>query len=95
MIKADAFSPIMMQAAFVFPDTKFGMIEASATLKLHKINIPNISLLWVILLSKMIFGDDKEYASRKYYKPEPIHPVDPEPGVDNSLTDIFIVAVFF
>ena len=43
----------------------------------------------------MIFGDDKEYASRKYYKPEPIHPVDSEPGVDNSLTEIFIVAVFF
>ena len=43
----------------------------------------------------MIFGDDKEYAFRKYYKPEPIHPVDPEPGVDNSLREIFIIAVFF
>ena len=43
----------------------------------------------------MIFGDDKEYASRKYYKPEPIHPVDPEPGVYNSLAEIFIGAVFF
>ena len=37
----------------------------------------------------MIFGYDKEYASRKYYKPEPIHSVDPEPGVDNSLAEIF------
>ena len=43
----------------------------------------------------MIFGYDKEYASRKYYKPEPIHPVDPEPGVYNSLAEIFIGAVFF
>ena len=43
----------------------------------------------------MIFGDDKEYASRKYYKPEPIHPVDPEPGVYNSLAKNFIVAIFF
>ena len=41
------------------------------------------------------FGDDKEYAFSKYYKPEPIHPVDPEPGVYNSLAEILIVAVFF
>ena len=79
----------MVQAAFVFPDTKFGMIEASATLKLHKIDILNIPQWWAILLSKMSFGDDKEYASRKYYKPEPIHPLDSEPGVYNSLTGIF------
>ena len=41
------------------------------------------------------FGDDEEYASRKYHKPEPIHPVHPEPGVYNSLAEILIVAVFF
>jgi hypothetical protein len=29
---AAAFSPIMMQAAIVFPDTRVGMMEASATL---------------------------------------------------------------
>ena len=85
----------MMQAAFVFPDTKFGMIEASATLKLHKIDISNIFQRWAILLSWIVFGDDEEYASRRYNKPEPIHPVDPEPGVYNSLAEILIVAVFF
>ena len=54
-----------------------------------------ISQRWAILLSWIVFGDDEEYASRRYNKPEPIHPVDPEPGVYNSLAEILIVAVFF
>ena len=43
----------------------------------------------------IVFVDGKEYASRKYYKPEPMHPVDPEPGVYNRLAEIFIVTIFF
>ena len=32
-IKSAAFSPIMMDGAFVFPDVTVGITEASATLK--------------------------------------------------------------